>query len=149
MFISQDYNNEDDCFADIINDDIIKLDESASQSLTFHGVSIGSKCIQKLPQETISSQRQGTAVRSIKLRHRKGLTQHGKPPISGCVISVLSGNADIVSGWFHPTHLILLLLLILVFVAWQGNSLNSKQHLDISIEVIKRQLKYWLHKAAN
>ncbi|XP_071730868.1 NAC domain-containing protein 40-like [Rutidosis leptorrhynchoides] len=152
--------NEDDCFADIINDDIINLDESATQSLAFRGGDLlSTKCMEKLPQESISSQ--GTAVRRIKLRrqkvqtHIRNLSNHDRQNQSseGCVVSVTAGTADNVR-WCHPSHLLimvllLLLLMILVSVAWKGDYVNIKQKLGASTEVTKRQFKYWLRKAAD
>nr|XP_043630509.1 NAC domain-containing protein 40-like [Erigeron canadensis] len=148
----KDYDNDDDCFADIINDDIIKLDESASHSLALHGVLTGdllsTKCKDKLPQDTVSSQ--GTAVRRIKLKRQKirkpnestssCVNRHQPQPenkSSGCLVSVMAGNASSVSGF---THLVLVFLFLLILlVAW---NLNSKQYLGISMEVSKRQLRH-------
>nr|GEV02389.1 NAC domain-containing protein 89 [Tanacetum cinerariifolium] len=102
----KDCENEDDCFADIINDDIITLDESASHSLTFHGVPTGSKCMQ--PQESMSAQ--GTAVRRIKLRqqagqkHEKqsdGVQNQPSDQKPGCVASVMAGDANTVLGYWY------------------------------------------------
>ncbi|GJZ15643.1 NAC domain-containing protein 89 [Tanacetum coccineum] len=113
----KDCENEDDCFADIINDDIITLnddiitlDESASHSLTFHGVPTGSKCMQ--PQESMSTQ--GTAVRRIKLRQQTG-QKHEK-------------QSDGVQN--QPSD-------------------QKPGCVGIGMEVPKRQLRYWLHKAAD
>ncbi|XP_024995742.1 NAC domain-containing protein 60-like isoform X1 [Cynara cardunculus var. scolymus] len=149
-------DNEDDWFADIINDDIIKLDESASNSFTFHGVLSGNlpllvhdptKCNQ---QETISAHEQGTAFRRIRLRQQKGQTQDVNPDgdqdqkSSGCVISVLAGATNNVARFRSA---LVFLCLLMLFVFWQRDHLPSysKQHLGINL---KRQLRYWLHKAA-
>ncbi|XP_076914351.1 NAC domain-containing protein 40-like [Bidens hawaiensis] len=147
-------NNEDDCFADIINDDIIKLDESASHSLMLHGVLTGTKYTEMLPQETMSAQ--GTAVRRIRLRD-----QRTRPPLygyhnnqksdnkeSGCVFSLLTGHANCLSK-FHPAYLVLLFLFILL-VAWKGDYMDAyKQHLGMGLEASRRQLRCWLRKAAD
>ncbi|KAK9068071.1 hypothetical protein SSX86_012182 [Deinandra increscens subsp. villosa] len=147
----------DDCFADIINDDIIKLDESGSHPLMIHGVLPGTKCTEMLPQETMSAQ--GTAVRRIRLKQPKarGQSKHEKASSSGdhnqtsngdhnqtsdkkesgCVFSVLNGSANSLC-WFHPAYLVFLFLFI-VLVAWGGNYM----------EVSRRQLKHWLCKAAD
>ncbi|PWA34677.1 NAC domain-containing protein [Artemisia annua] len=149
----KDCENEDDCFADIINDDIITLDESASHSLTFHGLPSGSTCLQ--PQESLSAQ--GAAVRRIKPRQQEG-QKHEKQSSDcvqnqpsdqkpGCVVSVMAGYANTVSV-FHPACLVLLFLfLMIMYVIWQCS--YSKQPMGISMEVPKRQIKYWLHKAAD
>ncbi|KAL8210179.1 hypothetical protein R6Q57_006911 [Mikania cordata] len=140
---------EDDCFADIINDDIIKLDESGSHSLMLHGVLSGTKYTEMLPPETLSNQ--GTAVR--RFRRPKGhnnSTKHENPSsknnhnqtssdkkVPGCVFSILGGNANTLSR-FHPLYLVFLFLLILL-VAWRVDR----------IEVATRQLWYWLRKGAD
>ncbi|KAD6453391.1 hypothetical protein E3N88_08096 [Mikania micrantha] len=140
---------EDDCFADIINDDIIKLDESGSHSLILHGVLSGTKYTEMLPPETLSNQ--GTAVR--RFRRPKGhnnRTKHGNPSskndhnqtssdkkVPGCVFSILGGNANTLSR-FHPLYLVFLFLFILL-VAWRVDR----------IEVATRQLWYWVRKGAD
>ncbi|KAI3692695.1 hypothetical protein L6452_32517 [Arctium lappa] len=153
-------DDEDDWFADIINDDIIKLDESGSNSLTFQGVLSGNlpllvqdptKCNQKLPQETISAHEQGTAFRRIKLRQQQVRTQRENPDgeqdqkSSGCVISELAGTANTVPRFRSA---LVFLCLLMLFVLWQWNHLSSyskQRYLGIDL---KRQLRYWLHKAA-
>ncbi|KAI3703357.1 hypothetical protein L1987_73372 [Smallanthus sonchifolius] len=154
----KEMDNEDDCFADIMNDDIIKLDESGSHSLMIHGVLTGTNYAEILPQETMVAE-QGSAVRRIRLKHDEGREKHEKPPsnsdrnptsdekISGCVFTVLSGSANTLS-WFHPAYLVLLFLFIL-FVAWQCNYVDPKRHLFIGVEVSRRRLRYWLRKAAD
>ncbi|CAH1412607.1 unnamed protein product [Lactuca virosa] len=162
---STPYKDVDDCFADIINDDIIQLDESTSHSLKLYGfltkdqpmlTQDPTKCNKKLPPQTTMSS-QGTAVRRIKLRRQKGRTHepppaddgldqhhHPKtPPLekksSGCLVSVLSGNADTLMG-SRATHVILVLLfLVLVLVVWKGKNM----------EVWKAQLKHWLRMTAH
>ncbi|XP_023736136.1 NAC domain-containing protein 40 [Lactuca sativa] len=161
---STPYKDVDDCFADIINDDIIRLDESTSHSLKFYGfltkdepmlIQDPTKCNQKLPPQNIMTS-QGTAVRRIKLRRQKGRThepplvdggldQHHHPqtpPLqkksTGCFISVLSGNADTLKG-SRSTHVILVLLfLVMVFVVWKCD-----------MEDWNRQLKHWLRMTAD
>ena len=154
MLVEQECDNEDEWFADIINDDIIKLDESTSNSLTFHGVVSGNLplfvqdptiCNQKLPQETISTNEQGTGYRRIKLRQQKGQTQPKTPDgendqkSSGCVISVLAGTAD-KDARFRSALVVLCLVVLFVYLP-----LYSKQHLGVDL---KRQLRYWLRKAS-
>ncbi|KAK1418974.1 hypothetical protein QVD17_28128 [Tagetes erecta] len=141
-------DNGDDCFADIINDDIIKLDEAASRSLMIQGVFTGTNYTEMLPPETMSSQ--GTAVRRIRLKSPKGRRNkhETQPPhgdhkqtsdkkVPGCVFSVLCGSANTLS-WFHPAYLVILLFFIL-FLAWQRNYM----------EVSARQLRCWLRKASD
>ncbi|KAI3503958.1 hypothetical protein L1887_32478 [Cichorium endivia] len=170
----KDRDNEYDCFADIINDDIIQLDESASHSLKFHGflpkdlptlVQDPTKCMPILTQETMSARPfsgQGTAVRRIKLRRQKCRT-HEPPPAqnqpnrlekqsSGCFVSIMTGKANKLAG-SRTTHVVLVLLfLVVMFAGWEGYQLTScfKEKLGVSgLEVWKGQLKCWLSKAAD
>ncbi|KAF5775118.1 putative transcription factor NAM family [Helianthus annuus] len=151
-------DNEDDCFADIMKDDIIKLDESGSHSFMIHGVLTGTKCTEILPTETMSAQ--GTAVRRIRLgQQNTDLTKHEPPSscgdhnnnptsdkkVPGCVLSLLAGNANCLSK-FHPMYLVFLLLLIML-VAWKGNYMDARQHMGNGMEASRWQLSYWLRKA--
>ncbi|KAM0069684.1 hypothetical protein Hdeb2414_s0001g00004421 [Helianthus debilis subsp. tardiflorus] len=156
--IIQEGDIEDDCFADIMNDDIIKLDESGSHSLMIHGVLTGTKYTEILPPETMSSQ--GTAVRRIRLRQQNTDQTKHEPPSScgdhnnqtsdkkqpGCVLGLLAGNANCLSK-FHPMYLVFLFLLIML-VAWKGNYMDARQHMGNGMEAAsRRQLWYWLRKA--
>ncbi|KAL4567673.1 hypothetical protein LXL04_023265 [Taraxacum kok-saghyz] len=156
------YKDIDDCFADIINDDIIQLDESASHSLKFHGlVQDPTRCNQQLPQQTIKLRRQKVRTHEPPPAHNgqdhdHDHNRHPKPlekKSSGCLVSVMAGRASTLAG-SPTTHMIMgLLFLVTVFASLEGYEMTScfkgKMGVSGAWEVWKRQLRYWLHKAAD
>lgn len=130
----QDFSDEDDCYAEILKDDIIKLDEtSISATLDIRPVSaITPEIVQKSqePVESTVSQIhpfQGTANRRIRLRKLAAQTSRG------WVLESSTSNGDLVGESTSPNsaqssgvsssritvsrHLILVVLLVLTFMA--------------------------------